>query len=125
MKTVAMKARERYDGGDYAVPNRIKNCRTYPIYKLVRGELGTELLRGTATRSPGEDIEKVYTAILDGKLLLPLLKCLEGWRGSAGPFTPRTVPASPAAYNPSYWAWFDNVRSPSATAGKGYWSLTV
>ncbi|MCO5587011.1 hypothetical protein L7F22_040956 [Adiantum nelumboides] len=119
------KARDRYDGNDFAVPNRIKNCRTYPIYKFVRTEQGTQLLRGTLTKSPGEDIEKVFTAILDGKLLLPLVKCLEGWRGSAGPFTPRPVPASPAAFNPAYWAWFDNVRSPSATAGKGYWSLTV
>lgn len=118
------KARDRYDSGDYAVPNRIKNCRTYPIYKFVRTELETSLLRGTATRSPGEDIEKIFTAVLDGKLLLPLLKCLEGWRGSAGPFTPRPVPASPAVFNPAYWAWFDNVRSPSATSGKGFWALT-
>ncbi|KAH7282721.1 hypothetical protein KP509_35G045000 [Ceratopteris richardii] len=118
------KARDRYDNGDYAVPNRIKNCRTYPIYKFVRTEMGTDLLRGTAPKSPGEDIEKIFYGILDGKLLLPLLKCMEGWRRSAGPFTPRPVPASPAVYNPQYWAWFDNLRSPSATAGKGFWALT-
>ena len=118
------KARERYDNGDYAVPNKINKCRTYPIYKFVRVELGTSLLRGTATRSPGEDIEKIFTAILDGKLLLPLIKCLEGWRGSEGPFTPRLVPASPAIYNPTYWTWFDNLRSPLATSSKAFWALT-
>lgn len=118
------KAKERYDKGDYAVPNRIKDCRTYPLYKFVRKELDTKFLQGTATRSPGQDIEKVFSAIVDGKLGLPLLKCLEGWRGSPGPFTPRPVPASPAAFNPNYWNWFDNARSPSAVAGKGSWSIT-
>eukprot|EP00249_Psilotum_nudum_P018865 c26992_g2_i1 orf=529-2835(-) len=117
------KARGRYDKGDFAVPNRINNCRTYPLYKFLRSELGTTLLQGAIPRSPGEDIEKLFNAILEGKLVLPLLKCLEGWRGSAGPFTPRPVPASPAVFNPSYWAWFDNIRSPSATAGKGFWAL--
>ncbi|KAH7415267.1 hypothetical protein KP509_14G035000 [Ceratopteris richardii] len=118
------KARDDYDNGNYAVPIRIKNCRTYPIYKFVRNEMGTELLKGTAPRSPGEDIEKIFNGMLDGKLLLPLLKCLEGWRRSAGPFTPRLVPVSPAVFNPQYWAWFDNIRSPSATSGKGFWALT-
>nr|DAD22130.1 TPA_asm: hypothetical protein HUJ06_023593 [Nelumbo nucifera] len=29
-------ARERFDNGDFPIPNRIKKCRTYPIYRFVR-----------------------------------------------------------------------------------------
>ncbi|OVA08384.1 Aromatic amino acid lyase [Macleaya cordata] len=117
------KARERFDKGDFPIANRIKKCRTYPIYQLVRTEVGTELLSGEKKVSPGEDIEKVYEAINDGKLGDVLTKCLAFWRGSAGPFTPRSAMASPAHFNPEYWGWFENVRSPSATSGRGFWSL--
>nr|UUY85400.1 phenylalanine ammonia lyase [Schisandra chinensis] len=117
------KARERFDNGDFPVPNRIKKCRTYPVYKFVRSEMGTALLSGSNKISPGEDIEKVYDGICDGKLGEVLLKCLSFWRGSAGPFTPHSVPASPAHCNPAYWSWFENLRSPSATSGRGFWNL--
>ncbi|ERN11182.1 phenylalanine ammonia-lyase [Amborella trichopoda] len=117
------KARERFDAGDFPVPNRIKKCRTYPIYKFVRNEMGTALLSGTKQISPGEEIEKVYEGISEGKLGKVLLQCLSLWNGLAGPFTPRPVPASPAHCNPTYWAWFENTRSPSATSGRGYWNL--
>ncbi|CBI27856.3 unnamed protein product, partial [Vitis vinifera] len=52
------KARERFDNGDFPIPNRIKKCRTYPIYGFVRKEVGTKLLSGENKVSPGEDIEK-------------------------------------------------------------------
>ncbi|XP_058078856.1 phenylalanine ammonia-lyase-like [Magnolia sinica] len=117
------KARERFDGGDYPIANRIKKCRTYPIYQFVRTEVGTTLLSGARKVSPGEDIEKVYDGIADGKLGEVMMKCLAFWRGSAGPFTPRSAVASPAQCNPEYWGWFDRVRSPSATSGRGYWNL--
>lgn len=117
------KARERFDAGDFPIPSRIKKCRTYPIYQFVRTEVGTEMLSGVKKVSPGECIEKVYEAIGDGKMGDVLMKCLAFWRGSAGPFTPRPSVASPAHCNPEYWGWFDRVRSPSATSGRGYWNL--
>ncbi|KDP33881.1 hypothetical protein JCGZ_07452 [Jatropha curcas] len=74
------KARERFDGGEFGVENRIKKCRTYPIYKFVRSEVGTELLSGAKKVSPGEDIEKVHEAINEGKLGEVLMKCLKDWK---------------------------------------------
>nr|QCF46618.1 phenylalanine ammonia-lyase [Pohlia nutans] len=79
--------REAYDNkGISAVPNRIENCRTYPLYKFVREELQTQLLSGLRTVSPGQEIEKVYDAICEGKYVAPLLQCIEGWTGAPGPF---------------------------------------
>ncbi|XP_015889298.2 phenylalanine ammonia-lyase [Ziziphus jujuba] len=79
------KARERFDNGDYRpIENRINKCRTYPIYKFVRSEVGTELLSGAKKISPGEDIEKVYEAINEDKLGDVLKMCLKDWNGSTG-----------------------------------------
>ncbi|OAE32655.1 hypothetical protein AXG93_632s1050 [Marchantia polymorpha subsp. ruderalis] len=72
--------REKFDKGVAALPNRIADCRSYPLYNFVRS-LGTKLLVGTETRSPGEDIELVYEAISAGKLASPLLDCLADWNG--------------------------------------------
>lgn len=82
------RARERFDRGDYDQPieNRIKKCRTYPIYKFVRSEAGTELLSGAKKTSPGEHIEKVYEAINEEKLGDVLKKCLVDWDGSTGKY---------------------------------------
>ncbi|XP_059633177.1 phenylalanine ammonia-lyase-like [Cornus florida] len=70
------KGRERFENGDFMVENRIKKCRTYPVYGFVRSEVGTELLSGAKKVSPGEDIEKVHEAISEGKLGGVLMKCL-------------------------------------------------
>ncbi|RVX05333.1 Phenylalanine ammonia-lyase [Vitis vinifera] len=117
------KARERFDNGDFPIPNRIKKCRTCPIYGFVRKEVGTKLLSGENKVSPGEDIEKVYEAINDGKLGDVQMKCLAFWRGTAGPFTPRPSGlSSPAQFNPEYWGWFEKLRSPSsASNGRVNW----
>ena len=117
------KARERFDNGDFPIPNRIKKCRTYPIYGFVRKEVGTKLLSGENKVSPGEDIEKVYEAINDGKLGDMLMKCLAFWKGKPGPFTPRPSGlSSPAQFNPEYWGWFEKLRSPSsASNGRVNW----
>ncbi|GLJ55320.1 hypothetical protein SUGI_1187060 [Cryptomeria japonica] len=119
-------ARDRFHAGDFPIPNRIKKCRTYPIYKFVRSQLGTDLLSGAKTRSPGEDIEKVYRGICKSEKVFGevVVKCLDMWRGSAGPFTsrPQHPPVSPAPFNASYWSWFDTAKSPSATSGRGFWN---
>ncbi|KAJ9688043.1 hypothetical protein PVL29_014001 [Vitis rotundifolia] len=106
------KARERLDNGGFPIPNRIKKCRTYPNTDFGENKV-----------SPGEDIEKVYEAINDGKLGDVLMKCLAFWRGTAGPFTPRPSGlSSPAQFNPEYWGWFEKLRSPSsASNGRVNW----
>lgn len=78
------KARERFENGrdHHQIENRITKCRTYPIYRFVRSEVGTELLSGAKRVSPGEDIEKVYEAINEEKLGHVLIKCLRDWNGS-------------------------------------------
>lgn len=116
-----VKARERFENGDFPIANRIKKCRTFPIYRFVRTEVGTEILTGAKKVSPGEDIEKVYEAINEGKLGNVLMNCLTNWKGSAGPFTPRPiVVSSPAHCNPEYWGWFEKVRSPSVANGGAF-----
>eukprot|EP00246_Nothoceros_aenigmaticus_P013181 TRINITY_DN4442_c0_g1_i1.p1 TRINITY_DN4442_c0_g1~~TRINITY_DN4442_c0_g1_i1.p1 ORF type:complete len:809 (-),score=151.88 TRINITY_DN4442_c0_g1_i1:839-3088(-) len=80
-------ARAAYDKGVAVLPNRIKECRTYPLYQFVRSELDTDLLCGyTKNVSPGSDFEKVFDALSEGKHIAPLLKVLEGWQGTPGPF---------------------------------------
>ncbi|CAM6112815.1 unnamed protein product [Calypogeia fissa] len=76
--------RSNFDSGIHSLPNRIADCRSYPLYDFVRS-LGTKLLVGTNSGCPGQDIEKVYNAITDGKLAAPLLKCLDGWTGAPTP----------------------------------------
>ncbi|XP_024366399.1 phenylalanine ammonia-lyase [Physcomitrium patens] len=87
---VVPAVQEAYDTkGLSLVPDRIQDCRTYPLYKLVRGDLKTQLLSGQRTMSPGQEIEKVFNAISAGQLVAPLLECVQGWTGTPGPFPAR------------------------------------
>eukprot|EP01018_Ginkgo_biloba_P036872 Gb_04830 [translate_table: standard] len=59
--------------------SRIRGSKLFPLYAFVRQELNTKLMTARTDHTPEEDVQKVFDAIIDGTITVPLLHCLKGF----------------------------------------------
>ncbi|CAN6276306.1 unnamed protein product [Urochloa humidicola] len=78
-------ARVAFEAGTAPIGNRIRESRSYPLYRFIREDLGVVYLAGDELECPGEECNKVFMALSDGKLIDPLLECLKDWNGEPLP----------------------------------------
>ncbi|GLJ09500.1 hypothetical protein SUGI_0110750 [Cryptomeria japonica] len=123
--------RQNFEAGQFEAANQIQSCRTYPLYKFVREELETSLLCGPTGGTPGEDIEKVFVAIGEGKLEKCVMQCLDGWNESPGPFVQlkkrNPVCEVVKSGHACGWSWAHQIggQLQQVNGGKGYWLLSI
>uniref|UniRef100_UPI00053CEE9A PHENYLALANINE AMINOMUTASE (L-BETA-PHENYLALANINE FORMING) n=1 Tax=Taxus chinensis TaxID=29808 RepID=UPI00053CEE9A len=73
------KGHKTADNNDALV--RIQGSKFLPFYRFVREELDTGVMSARREQTPQEDVQKVFDAIADGRITVPLLHCLQGFLG--------------------------------------------
>uniref|UniRef100_A0A453DQA5 Phenylalanine ammonia-lyase n=1 Tax=Aegilops tauschii subsp. strangulata TaxID=200361 RepID=A0A453DQA5_AEGTS len=70
-------ARVAVEKGTAPISNMIMGSRSFPLYRFVREELRCVFLTGEKLLAPGEECDKVFVGISQGKLIDPMLECLK------------------------------------------------